>query len=219
MRSVAIALLSFSLLVAAGVAGAETYMPLLDGGGGMMLNGADYTGNILAGGLTGTWSLDFDDSLWPDQSDSTARFDYIWTTFFADNYDGSAGSESWRGYFDGTTLPTAPRMSFFTASPGGDLVTNASVTVLIRDYNADGVLQQSEKHHNSQVAITVSVETPLCTGYFEDYCGTGSLGTGNLNFINPPDEDAVQLNGQLQVNYCGAPVDESSWGTIKTLFR
>jgi hypothetical protein len=219
MRPVAIALLSVSLLVLPALVGAETYVPLLDGGGGMMLNGAVYQGDILAGGITGDWSLDFDDSLWPDDSDSTARFDYIWTTFFADNYDGTAGQESWRGYFDGTTLPTAPRMSFFTAVPGGDLVTNASVTVLIRDDNGDEMLQQSEKHGNSQVAITVSVETPLCTGYFEDYCGNGSFGSGNFNFVNPPTEDGIMFNGQLQVFYCGSPVEESSWGTIKALFH
>jgi len=219
MRPVAIALLSVSLLVFAAVAGAETYMPLLDGGGGMMLNGATYDGDILAGGMTGTWELDFDDSLWPDESDSTARFDYIWTMFFEANYDGTSGQESWRGYFDGTTLPTAPRMSFFTTAPGGTLTTNASVTVLIRDYNGDMVLQQSEKHHNSQVAITVSVETPECTGYFYEYCGDGSFGSGVFNFVNPPAEDEITMNGQLQVNYCGAPVEDGSWGAIKALFR
>jgi hypothetical protein len=219
MRPVAMALLCVLPLAFASFASAETYMPVLDGGGGMMLNGAGYAGTILTGGMTGTWSLDFDDSLWPDDSDSTARFEYIWTMFFASNYDGTSGQEAWRGYFNGTTLPTSPAMSFFTTSPGGDLITSASVTVLIRDYNADGILQQSEKHHNSQVAITASVETPLCTGYFEDYCGNGSFGSGAFNFVNPPATDSIVLNGQLQVIFCGAPVEESSWGAVKALFQ
>jgi hypothetical protein len=218
MRPVAIVLMSFLLLIVPALACADTYMPVLQGTGGLMLNGADYSGPILAG-LAGTWTLSIDDSLWPDESDSTARFDYIWTNFFAPNYDPSGGSESWRGYFNSTTLPTAPVLGFYTSVPGGDLVTTASVTILVRDYYADGILSQYEKHHDCQVAITVSVETPLCTDYFEDYCGNGSLGSGDLTFLNPPTEDSIFLNGQLTVNYCGSPVEDETWGTIKALFR
>jgi hypothetical protein len=218
MRPVAIVLVFVLLLIVPALACADNYMPVLQGSGGLMLNGADYTGPILAG-LVGTWTLDFDDSLWPDDSDSTARFDYIWTNFFAPNYDSSPGQQAWRGYFNASTLPTTPRISFATSVPGGTLTTNASVTILVRDYNADGMLSQYEKHHDCQVAITVSVETPLCTGYFEDYCGNGSFGSGDLTFVNPPTADSIFLNGQLMVNYCGSPVEHESWGAMKALFR
>ena len=67
--------------------------------------------------------------------------------------------------------------------------------------------------------MTVSVETPLCNGYFEDYCGTGSLGSGDFHFVNPPTADDIIINGQLQVWDCGSPVNDSSWGVIKALFR
>jgi len=219
MRPVAIALLSISLLVLPVAANAETYLPFMTGSGGMMLNGATYSGTILAG-MTGTWSLEFDDSLWPDDADSTARFDYIWTNFFEPNYNSSTGQEGWFGYFNSGTLPTAPVYSFFTSVPGGDLVTSASVTILVRDWYADGILSQSEKHHNCQVSMTLSVETPLCTGYFEDFCGTGSLGNGNnFNFVNPPTADDITFNGQLEVWFCGAPVEGSTWGAMKALYR
>lgn len=219
MRRVAIVLLSVSLLCLAGQASGENYVVHLDGTGGFMLDGADYTGGISVG-MLGDWTLDVDDSLWPDQSDSTARFDYIWDTFFASNYVSTSGAESWQGFFDGSTLPSTPRLYLYATSPvEGVLVFNATFVVLVRDYYADGLLSQYEKHHNSQVSMTLSVETPLCSGAFADYCGSGSGSSGNLNFVNPPTEDSILLIEQLDVVYCGAPVDEGSWGTIKALYR
>jgi len=221
MRQVAIVLLSVSLLLFSVLASGqrvEYFTVQLDGTGGFMLNGADYTGAVSVQ-MAGTWTLDVDDSLWPDESDSTARFNYIWDTFFAANYDPTPGQQSWRGYFDGSTLPSVPKLTLDTSAPGGELVSNASFVVLVRDYYGDGELSQIEKHHDCQVSMTISVETPLCTGYFEDYCGTGSLGAGDFNFVNPPDVDEIMFFGQVQVWFCGAPVEDSTWGAIKTLFR
>jgi hypothetical protein len=69
--------------------------------------------------------------------------------------------------------------------------------------------------------FTFSVETPLCTGSFEDYCGFGSSSNGSFNFVNPPtpDELGFPFFGYLNVSHCGAPVEETSWGNIKALFR
>jgi len=221
MRSVAIAFLSVSVLLFSVLAygqAIEYFTVQLDGIGGMMLDGADYSGAVSLQ-MAGTWTLDVDDSLWPDESDSTARFDYIWDTFFAANYDGTPGQQSWRGYFDGATLPSVPKLTLDTTYPGGVLVSNASFVVLVRDYYGDGELSQIEKHHACQVSMTISVETPLCTGYFVDYCGDGSLGAGNFNFINPPDPDEITFFGQVQVWFCGAPVEDSTWGSIKALYQ
>jgi hypothetical protein len=219
MRSAAIALLVTLLLVSAH-AHADVYNIQLSGTGGFMLNGADYSGNIDAG-MAGTWTLEIDDSLWPDQSDSTARFQYIWDTFFAANYNNTVGGEHWLGHFNSSTLPSTPLMTLQTTSPGGDLAMNTSFTVLVRDYYADGLLSQYEKHHDCQMNFTFSVETPLCTGSFEDHCGTGSSSNGSFNFVNPPEEDALEFPffGYLDVWFCGAPVEESTWGNIKALYR
>lgn len=220
MRPVAIAVLSVSLLLFSVLAHGqvEYFTVRLDGTGGLMLNDADYAG-ALSLQMTGSWDLDVDDSLWPDESDSTARFDYIWDTFFADNYDPTPDQQAWWGYFDGATLPSVPKLTFDTAVPGGMLVSNASFIVLVRDYNGDGELSQYEKHHACQVSMTISVETPLCTGYFEDYCGNGSLGAGDLNFVNPPAFDEIMFMGQVQVWDCGALVNESTWAAVKALYR
>ncbi len=220
MRPVAITFLSVLVLLCAAQAHADSYMIQLTGSGGLMLNGADYSGTIDAG-MAGTWTLDLDDSLWPDESDSTARFDYIWSTFFADNYNDITGGEHWMGYFTAGTLPSCPLLILDTSVPGGVLGMNASFTVQVRDYYADGVLSQYEKHHSCQMAFTYSVETPLGTGAFMDYCGDGSGSNGSFNFVNPPTADQLEFPffSQLNLWYCGAPVEDSTWGAIKTLFR
>ncbi len=219
MRWTAILFTAVLVLLCSAQAFGDSYFLNLVGSGGLMLNGADYTGTILSG-MDGTWTLDVDDSMWPDESDSTARFDYIWNTYFAPNYDSAPGGENWRGFFDAGTLPSAPLLTLDTTTPGGLLVMNAPFVVQVRDYNGDGQLSQYEKHHTCQVSFTMSVETPLCTGSFNDYCGDGSGSTGFFNFVNPPDADELELFPvQLDVWYCGAPVEEGSWGTLKALYR
>jgi len=220
MRPVAIAFLSVLVLLCAAQAYGDTYMLQLSGSGGLMLNGADYVGSIDAG-MAGTWLLDVDDSLWPDESDSTARFEYIWSTFFADNYNNTPGAQHWTGYFNAATLPSSPIMILDRTDPVGVLWMNATFTVRVRDYYADGVLSQYEKHHSCQMSFLFSVETPLCTGTFEDHCGDGSSSNGSFNFVNPPTEDLLEdpFFAQFNVWFCGAPVEDSTWGTIKALFH
>ncbi|MFH1689084.1 MAG: hypothetical protein ABIE42_02465 [Candidatus Eisenbacteria bacterium] len=218
MRPIAIAFLSVLVLLCS--VQAYGYNIQLSGSGGFMLNGADYAGDIDFG-MDGTWILDVDDSLWPEDSDSTARFDYIWSTFFAGNYNNITGAEHWKGYFNAATLPSSPLMVFDTTVPGGILGMNTSFTVQVRDYEVDGVLSQYEKHHSCQMAFTFSVEMPLGTGTFEDHCGDGSSSNGSFNFVNPPTEDLLEFPfvGQVNVWFCGSPVEEGTWATIKALYR
>ena len=220
MRPIAIVVLSAVLLLCSVQAYGDFYNVQLSGTGGFMLNGADYSGTIDAG-MAGTWDLFVDDSLWPDESDSTARFDYIWDTFFAGNYDPISGGEHWLGYFNSSTLPTTPQLILDTTTPGGILGLNTSFTVLVRDYYADGVLSQYEKHHSCQMNFTYSVEMPLGTGAFADNCGDGSGSNGSFNFLNPPTEDLLEYPffNQLNIWFCGSPVEDSTWGNIKALYR
>lgn len=220
MRPIAIAFLSVLVLLCSVQAYGDFYNIQLSGSGGFMLNGADYNGTIDSG-MAGTWTLDVDDSLWPDESDSTARFDYIWSTFFAGNYNDITGAEHWTGYFNAATLPSSPLMTLDTTTPGGVLGMNTSFTVKVRDYFADGLLSQDEKHHTCQMSFTFSVETPLGTGTFLDHCGDGSSSNGSFNFVNPPTEDLLEFPffGQLNVWFCGAPAEDGTWGTIKALYR
>ncbi len=57
MRLIAIALLSVLVLLFSVCAYGDSYNIQLLGSGGLMLNGADYSGDISAG-MIGTWTLD-----------------------------------------------------------------------------------------------------------------------------------------------------------------
>ncbi len=207
------------VLLVTHTASADVYYNIgLNGSGSLMKNGATYTG-IFMYGMSGTWTIDLDDSLWPDESDSTARFDYIWDEFFADNYDDTPGAKAWYGYFDGLTLPTTPQFLFVTTSPGGTVGGDITLVIMIRDWDSNGILSQSEKHRNSQLTSTTLINPDLGTDTFVGICGYGALSSGNFKFVNPPADNYIQLVGYLDTEPCPNPVEDSSWGTIKALYQ
>ncbi len=206
------------VLLIAMPAAAVSYMYGTQGMGSMMKSPVVYSGTFLFG-VTGTWEVNIDDSLWPAEADSTARFDYIWDNFFADNYDGTVGAQAWYGYFDGVTQSVSPSFMFDLVSPVGTVTGNASVVIMMRDWYADGILSQDEKHGSNQMTVTYILDPNACTGAFADFCGNGSMSGGNFNFINPPGDDSVNLMGQFSAVFCGSPVDQSSWGVIKALYN
>jgi len=206
------------VLLIAMPAAADSYMYGTQGMGSMMKSPVVYSGTFLFG-VTGTWEVNIDDSLWPVEADSTARFDYLWTNFFVDNYDATTGAEAWYGYFDGVTQPTSPSFYFDLVSPLGTITGDASVVIMIRDWYADGILSQSEKHRSNQMTVTYILDPDASTGAFADFCGNGSMSGGNFNFINPPGDDSINLMGQFSATFCGSPVEQSSWGVIKALYN
>jgi len=221
MRKTTIAALVLVLTLALSqTAGAISFMG--NGSGSLMMSPARYSGTFISG-LTGTWSFTIDDSMWPSAADSTARFNYIWDTYFAGNYDATVGAEGWWGYFDGITTPSAPRLTFNTTAPAGwngVMVANASIVILIRDWYADGILDQAEKHRrNHQLSATFSLDPLQGTGDYYNMCGNGSLSAGNFNFKNPPTLDSLTPNGQVTMYNCPSPVEEQTWGVIKSLYR
>ncbi len=211
-------LLAFALLVVQTAAADDAYMIGMQGVGSLMMSPVVYSGNFMWG-LGGTWEITLDDSLWPADTDSTTRFDYIWTNFFADHYIDTVGAESWTGNFDGATLLAPPHFRFDTISPAGVIEGDITFSILVRDWYADGILSQQEKHHNLNLSATLSLDPDLGEGYFEDTCGHGSVSSGNVNFHNPPMDDDVQIVGQLQTYTCPSPVEETTWGAVKALFQ
>jgi hypothetical protein len=210
--------LAFALLVVQTAAADDAYMIGMQGVGSLMMSPVVYSGNFMFG-LGGTWEITLDDFMWPDPSDSTARFNYIWETFFADNYIDTWGAESWTGHFDGATLPAPPHFRFDITSPVGAIEGDITFSILVRDWYADGILSQQEKHHNLNLSATLNVNPDLGEGEFEDLCGHGSVGSGNFNFHNPPMYDDLQIVGQLQIYTCPNPVEETTWGAVKALFK
>jgi len=212
------AVLAFALLVVQPAAADDSYMVGMMGMGSLMKSPVVYSGNFMFG-LVGSWEITIDDSMWPSEADSTARFNYIWDNYFADNYIDETGAESWTGYLNGATLMSTPHFRFDAVSPAGVIEGDITLQVLVRDWYADGILSQNEKHDNLNISATLNLSPELCTGYFENQCGHGSVSSGNFNFHNPPLDDNLQIVGQLQTYTCPSPVDESSWGTIKALYR
>lgn len=200
-------------------AGATSYSVGMSGLGSFMKSPVVYNFNFMFG-LTGTWSFTIDDSLWPDPSDPDARFDYIWNTFFAGNYDATPGAQAWRGYFDGQTLPSTPQFTMNVTSPisgtfGGDI----TFVVQVRDGYSDGILDETEKFHDHNINATIILNPTLGTGDLENMCGHGSMSGGDFNFVYPPTDDSLTMFGQIQINPCPSPVEDSSWGTIKALYQ
>jgi len=213
MRRLIVVAALLALVAFAAPAGADdSWFVGLNGTGSLLASGADYSGTFMFG-MVGAWEIDVDDSLWPPPG--PARFDYMWATFFAGHYDDSPGAEAWYGDFDGLTLPTTPRFEFNTSSPGGLLIGDVTLRVMVRDWNSNGVLDQNEKTDNLNLTATVSVNPDFGTGYFMITCGHGSLGSGNFNFADP---DVLQMTGQLQTYPCPSPTEDTSWGTIKALY-
>jgi hypothetical protein len=211
----AAALLALVVLVALPAHADDSWFVGLNGSGNFLDNAPDYAGTFMFG-MTGSWTIEIDDSLWP--APGPARFDYIWETFFADNYDPTPGAAAWYGTFDGHTLPTTPRFEFVTTSPGGVLAGDITLRILVRDWDGDGVLSETEKYDNLNLNATLSVNPDFGTGYFMISCGHGSIGSGNFNFVDPPGVDTLQITGQLQTYPCPSPIEPTTWGTIKSMY-
>jgi hypothetical protein len=213
------AVLAFALLVVQPAAADDSFMIGMQGLGSLMKSPVVYSGSFMFG-LMGTFEITIDDSMWPGEADSTARFNYIWDNFFADNYIDTWGAESWTGYFNSATLMAAPHFRFNTVgAQAGVLEGDVTIQILVRDWYADGILSQNEKHDNLNLSATLNVNPDLGVGYFEDLCGHGSVSSGNFNFVNPPTDDNLQIVGQLQTYTCPSPVEDQTWGVIKALYQ
>jgi len=199
LRSLVVLCLLTAVLVA--TSAADTHFVVLSGSGSLLIDRAEYAGTIMSG-FTGTWKLQVDNKKWPAASASGERSEFFWESFFEDNYDGTPGSEAWYGYFDGSTLRTTPRFYLDTVEPKGHLQADASLVVMVRDMNGDGVLSADEKDRNCQLTMTLVVDSSEGKGVFRNMCGTGALGSGDLNFVEPPGKDDIQIVGSVSVETC-----------------
>ncbi len=134
--------------------------------------------------------------------DTESQFTHVWDEFFAGNYDDTPGSEAWYGYFDGNTLRRPPKFAFDVTDPEGRLRGDASLKIMVRDFNGDGVLSEAEREQNCQMTVTLVFDERGGKGAFRGMCGTGALGGGNFNFVDPPDDDDIQLVGNLTLYPC-----------------
>ena len=186
--------------------------------GSLLLHPVQYSGTFTSG-ATGTLQYTLNDTGWPDPADPGARFSYIWTTYFASNYDNSVpGAEKWVGQIPGrfSITTTAAPAGYVGYCEGG---INAKYTV--RDMDADGVLDEEEKiDWNNMLDGRL---TKLCadpsSGQMLCKQGFGALNSNLFGFPTPPELNTLNGTGNLTLFPCASETEPCSWGSVKSLYK
>ncbi len=184
---------------------------------GTLLNSpATYSGNLTSG-AEGTFSFTINDSDWPDPSDPDARFDYIWVTYFADNFDNSTpGAWSWQAQMTGTF-----ELNITNGPPGfnGSCWGNMAAKFTIRDINMNAILDDFEKFGENMFDGRVSIFCGNGTGEMECKRGYGAVASNFFTFTYPPDQDTLYDGGTITLYDCSSATNPCTWGEIKALYR
>jgi hypothetical protein len=190
--------------------------------GNVLQSPVRYDSGGLTSGADGTFEFSLDDTGWP--TDPAARFDYIWATYFADNYDSSTpGAYKWVGQIPGRFYIEATNAPYgYNGWCEGSI--NAKITV--RDIDGDGVLDESEKWADHLFDGRLS---KLCDypdgdqGYGEmrDTWGWGAVASNYFSFKMPPELDTLYNGGNLTLTSmgCQTPDSPASWGSVKALYK
>jgi len=212
------------VLGAANMAGAasQTVTFSLNGAGSLLNSPAGYQGMIDSGAMSGGWFvIEIDDSGWPTDNPGTPtneRWDYLLATFFT--YDNTSGGENWTGYFpiQGGLLPPV----IWRFANGGDQLGGVIryLIITILDSDGDGEVDQDELA-NQVVAMNMNSHIEQSLGIYEGWCGFGNS-NGNLEDFDPGMDDLLTIpvgNLYLRDVSCSVPVEESTWGAVKVLYR
>jgi hypothetical protein len=208
--------------VSTGVAANQTVTFTLNGSGSLLNSPAVFQGIIDSGPMSGgTFVINVDDTGWPIDNPGTSnneRWDYLLANFFT--YDNTPNGEAWNGYFpeQGGLLP--PVIWHFTN--GGDQLGGVIryLIITILDSDADGEVDQDELA-NQSVAANFHSHIEQSAGAYYGWCGFGT-GTGNLENFDPDMDDILTIsvgNLFLRDANCAVPVEETTWGAVKVLYR
>jgi len=204
----------------------ETFALL--GTGSFMDSPPYFIGDIINGTLApGTFWISFNDDGWPEDDPGTPeneRWDYIFSHFFS--YDTTTGAEAWDGYFPPQSSgEEKPKWRFYTAAGdtlGGDCI---GFVITIRDYDADGVVDDNE-YQAKVISSNLVAYINYSSGCFHNYCGQGNF-SGTMNVVSAPWEEelyvpsASSASGRLLLrdDNCVTGVENRSWGAIKSIYR
>jgi hypothetical protein len=205
-----------------GVAANQTVTFSLSGSGSLLNSPASFQGVIGSGPMSGgSFVIEIDDSGWPVDNPVTQnneRWDYLLANFFT--YDATPNGESWTGYFpeQGGLLP--PVLWHFTN--GGDELGGVIryLIITIPDSDADGEVDQGELA-NQAVAGNFNCHIEQSQGAYYGWCGFGT-GNGSLENFDPNMDDNLTIsvgNLYLRDANCSVPVEETTWGAVKVLYR
>jgi hypothetical protein len=214
MKGTSVFIALVCLLVASTALGAVWYFDF-QVSGTLLNHPAQYSG-IFTSGADGTVQFTLDDTGWP--VDST-RFTHIWNTYFAANYNNTTpGAEKWTGVIVGrfsmatTTAPTGYH---------GTCQGTITATFTVRDMDADGVLDESEKDNWNNMLdgrLAKFCEDPS-TGEMLCKKGNGSVNSNGFAFKYPPDVNVLNVHGSLLLISCPSADEATSWGSIKSLYK
>jgi hypothetical protein len=173
---------------------------------------------INSGPLSPGWfRIEIDDTGWPPDSDKTARWNYIISTYFS--YDATPGGEHWDGYFpmDGTQFPVVTWYLKNDPDQLGGIIRYLIITIYDGDH--DGVIDQDELATQA-VAGNLHCHISQSLGAYTGYCGLGPM-NGTLANFDPELPDILTISyGSLTIRDfgCVVPVDERTWGSVKTIY-
>jgi hypothetical protein len=182
-----------------------------------MASPVQFSGAVTAGEallVGGYWLLNVDDAGWPADTDQQARWDYISATYYEPHYDPF--SFSWTATFDGNTTASPP--TWAAGSGVGEMTGTATLQMTITDFDFDGVIDPDERAFNVFSGTLIVVKNG--EGVFSGYCGLGSY-SGYLSNSDPENfvDDDFSGTTVLDVEDCSLPVDEVTWGHIKSEYR
>ena len=208
--------------VADSVAANQQVSFTLNGSGSLLNSPAMFQGIIDSGPMSGgSFVITIDDTGWPIDNPGTPnneRWDYLLANFFT--YDNTPNGEAWNGYFpeQGGLLP--PVIWHFTN--GGDQLGGVIryLIITIRDSDADGEVDQDELA-NQSVAANLNSHIEQSQGAYYGWCGFGT-GNGNLENFDPGMDDILTISvGNLYLRdvSCAVPVEGTTWGAVKDLYR
>jgi hypothetical protein len=177
----------------------------------VIFNGSIDAGEpLLVGGF---WTLQIDDTGWPADTDKAARRSYIEATYFIPNYDFGF----WTATFDENTTNSAPFWSAGKAGVGS-MTGTATTQITIEDLNFNGVIDPDERAFSIFSGTLIVVKNG--DGLFAGFCGIGSY-SGALVNPDPANYADEIYSGStiLDVEECSVPVEEVTWGQVKSMYR
>jgi hypothetical protein len=175
-----------------------------------IVGGMDSGGEI----TDGSWTITIPDTGWP--TDPVLRAQYIWDTFYAANYNsGTPGY--WLGYFDTNHgLSEQSSLAIVDVTNGGSMSGICTFQIQVNDTNNDGDLDEGEFCSGSLVGFVIIIKNG--TGVYDGMCGTGDI-FGTWLKACPTTLETWNFGMYLYLNDCTTPVENSSWGIIKSLYQ
>jgi len=201
-----------------GHAAFQTVTFTLDGMGSLLESPVVFEGWINSGPMSPGWfMIMIDDSAWPPDTDKTARWNYLVSTFFS--YDATPGGEHWDGYFpmNGSAYPVVTWRFTKDLDKLGGIVRYLIITIYDSDH--DGHVDQNELATQA-IAANFHCHIEQSMGIYSGWCGTGPA-NGTLSNFDPNQDDIFTISyGSLTLRDfgCSVPVEETTWGAVKALY-